>query len=72
MGQRELPLPIPGEGRDPVAQSLSHWRLRLSHRLEGPNRLRGLAPESPFINAHAVKQGRIKIAKAQETLGDSA
>jgi hypothetical protein len=41
---RELPLPIPGEGRGPVAQSLPHWRRRLSHRLEGPNRLRGLAP----------------------------
>jgi len=26
-----------------VAQSLPHWRRRLSHRLEGPNRLRRLA-----------------------------
>src|SRR5262249_41381208 len=40
----DLPLPIPGEGRDPVAQSLPDWRRRLSHRLEGPNRLRCLAP----------------------------
>jgi hypothetical protein len=44
MANRDLPFPIPGEGRDPVAQSLPHWRRRLSHRLEGPNRLRGLAP----------------------------
>src|SRR5262249_5910860 len=41
---RDLPFPIPGEGRGPVAQSLPNWRRRLSHRLEGPNRLRGLAP----------------------------
>src|ERR1700730_11732281 len=40
----ELPLPIPGEGRDPVAQPVPHGRRRLSHRLEGPNRLRCLAP----------------------------
>jgi hypothetical protein len=42
----------------------------LSHRLEGPNRLRGLAPQSRFVAAHAVKQGRVKMGKAQETLGD--
>ena len=41
---RDLPLPIPGEGRDPVAQPLPHRRRRLSHRLEGPNRLRCLTP----------------------------
>jgi len=40
----DLPLPIPGEGRDPVAQSLPHWRRRLAHHLEGPNRLCCLAP----------------------------
>src|SRR5262249_45854920 len=69
---RDLPFPIPGEGRGPVAQSLPHWRRRLSHRLEGPNRLRGLAPQSRFVAAHAVMQGRVKIGKAQETLGDGA
>src|SRR5262245_5968719 len=41
---RDLPLPIPGEGRDPVTQPLPHWRRRLSHHLEGPNRLRRLTP----------------------------
>ena len=41
---RDLPFPIPGEGHDPMAQSLPDWGRRLSHRLEGPNRLRGLAP----------------------------
>jgi hypothetical protein len=69
---RELPLPIPGEGRDPVAQPLPDWRLRLSHRLEGPNRLRRLTPQSRFIAAHAVKQGWVKIGKAQEAFGDGA
>src|SRR5262249_52710139 len=44
MGNRDLPPPVPGEGRDPVAQPLPHRRRRLSHRLEGPNRLRCLAP----------------------------
>jgi hypothetical protein len=44
MGQPGLPLPIPGEGRGPVAQSLPHWRRRLPHCLEDPNRLRGLTP----------------------------
>src|SRR5262249_9265132 len=66
------PPPIPGEGRDPVAQSLPHRRLRLSHCLEGPNCLRRLAPQSRFIGAHAIKQGRVKMGKAQETLGDGA
>src|SRR6516225_1973744 len=69
---RDLPLPIPAEGRGPMAQSLPDWRRRLSHRLEGPNRLRRLAPQSRFIGAHAIKQGRVKIGKAQETLGDGA
>jgi hypothetical protein len=41
---QDLPFPIPGEGHDPTAQSLPDGRRRLSHRLEGPNRLRGLAP----------------------------
>jgi len=68
----DLPLSIPGEWRGPVAQSLPHWRQRLSHRLEGPNRLRGLSPQSRFVAAHAVKQGRVKMGKAQETLGDGA
>src|SRR6516225_3863523 len=67
---RDLPLPIPGEGRDPVAQSLPHWGL--AHRLEGPNRLRCLAPQSRFVAAHAVKQSRVKVGKAQETLRDGA
>jgi hypothetical protein len=40
----DLPLSIPGEWRGPVAQSLPHWRWRLSHRLERPNRLRCLTP----------------------------
>ena len=65
-------LPLPGEGRDPMAQSLPHWRRRLSHRLEGPNRLRCLAPQSRFVAAHAVKQGRVKVGKAQETSRDGA
>jgi hypothetical protein len=68
---RDLPFPIPGEGRGPVAQSLPHWRRRLSHRLEGPNRLRRLAPQSRFIGAHAIKQSQVKMGKAQETLGHS-
>ena len=67
-----LPLPIPGEGRGPVAQSLPHCRRRLPHRLEGPNRLRRLAPQSRFVVAHAVKQGRVKIGKGQEALGEGA
>jgi len=33
---RDLPFPIPAEERGPMAQSLPHWRERLSHRLEGP------------------------------------
>jgi hypothetical protein len=72
MGQPDLPLPIPGEGREPAAQSLPELRRRLSHRLEGPNRLRRLAPQSRFVAAQAVKQGRVKIGEAQETLGDGA
>src|SRR5262249_49736449 len=63
-------LPIPSKGRDPVAQPLPHWRRRLSHRLEGPNRLRGLAPQSRFVASDPVKQGRVKMGKTQETLGD--
>jgi hypothetical protein len=59
----DLPLPIPVEGRDPVAQSLPDGRQRLSHRLKGPNRLRGLTPESRFIGAHPVKQGGVKVGK---------
>src|SRR5262245_24151433 len=47
-------------------------RLRPSHRLEGPNRLRSLTPQSRFVAAHAVKQGRVKVGKAQETLNDGA
>jgi hypothetical protein len=69
---RDLPLPIPGEGRDPVAQPLPHWRRRLSHRFEGPNRLRCLAPQSRFVTTRAVKEGRVKIGKAQKTLGNGA
>src|SRR5262245_19876034 len=68
----DLPLPIPSEGRDPVVQPLPRRRRRLSHRLEGPNRLRCLAPQSRFVAAHAVKQGRVKIGKAQEALGGGA
>src|SRR6516162_8558565 len=34
-GCSDLPLPMPGERRDPVAQSLPHCRRRLSHRFEG-------------------------------------
>src|SRR5262249_50896181 len=41
---RNLPLPIPREGRNPVALPLPDRRRRLSHRLEGPNRLRRLTP----------------------------
>src|SRR5262249_38762948 len=47
-------------------------RWRPSHSVKRPDRLRGLAPQSCFVAARAVKQGRVKIGKAQETLGDGA
>src|SRR6266542_5794965 len=64
---QDLPLPLPGEGRGPGAPSLADRRL--SHRLEGPNRLCRLAPQSRFVAAHAVKQGRVKMGKTPEALG---
>src|SRR5262249_49514886 len=48
----------------------SRWRP--SHSVKRPDRLRGLTPQSCFVAARAVKQGRVKIGKAQETLGDGA
>src|SRR5262252_3019240 len=44
----------------------------MSHSLKTPDGLRGLAPQSLFVAANAVKQGRVKIGEAQETLGDGA
>jgi len=32
--------------------------------------LRRLTPQSRFVPAQAVKQARVKIGKAQESLGD--
>src|SRR5262249_32651509 len=46
--------------------------VRPSHSVKRPDRLRGLAPQSCFVAARAVKQGRVKIGKAQETLGEGA
>src|SRR5262249_56331395 len=48
----------------------SRWRP--SHGVKNPHCLRGLAPQSRFVAAHAVKQGRVNIGEAQETLGDGA
>src|SRR5262245_48316217 len=42
------------------------------HSVKGPYCLRGLAPQSLFVAADAVKQGRVRIGEAQETLGDGA
>jgi hypothetical protein len=47
-------------------------RWRPSHSVKRPDCLRRLAPQPRFVAAHAVKQGRVKIGKAQETLGDVA
>jgi hypothetical protein len=47
-------------------------RLRPSHSVKRPDCLRHLAPQSRFVPAHAVKQGWVKIGKAQKTLGDGA
>ena len=47
-------------------------RWRPSHSVKRPDCLRRLAPQPRFVAAHAVKQGRVKIGKAQETLGDGA
>src|SRR5215510_15724536 len=47
-------------------------RWRPSHSIKRPDCLRCLAPQSRFVAARAVKQGRVKIGKAQETLGDGA
>jgi hypothetical protein len=61
---QDLRFPIPAKRVRPVAQLLPRWRRRASHRLEGPNRLRSLAPQSRFVPAHAV--GRVLA------LGDDA
>ena len=47
-------------------------RWRPSHSVKRPDCLRRLAPQPRFVAAHAVKQGRVKVGKAQETLGDGA
>src|SRR6516164_4189789 len=47
-------------------------RWRPSHSVKRPDCLRRLAPQSRFVAAHAVKQGRVKIGEAQETLGDGS
>src|SRR5215471_2591972 len=45
-------------------------RWRQSHSVKRPDCLRRLAPQPRFVAAHAVKQGRVKIGKTQEILGD--
>jgi hypothetical protein len=54
-----------------VAKGPPRWgRCRPPHSIKRPDCLRGLAPQSRFVAANAVKQGRINIGEAHETLGD--
>src|SRR5262245_43105229 len=50
----------------------SRGRWRPSQSVKSPNCLRRLAPQSRFVPAQAVKQARVKIGKAQESLGDGS
>src|SRR5262252_3879945 len=71
--QNPLFLGIPVKARYGLAKRPPRrGRWRPSHSVKRPDRLRGLAPQSCFVAARAVKQGRVKIGKAQETLGDGA
>ena len=47
-------------------------RWRPSQSVKSPNCLRRLTPQSRFVPAQAVKQARVKIGKAQESLGDGS
>jgi len=47
-------------------------RWRPSQSVKSPNCLRRLTPQSRFVPAQAVKQARVKIGKAQQSLGDGS
>jgi hypothetical protein len=68
---RALGIPI-GQHHGLAKQPPRRSRWWSSHSVKGPYCLRGLAPQSLFVVARAVKQGRGKIGEAQETLGDGA
>src|SRR5262249_20760053 len=66
-------LGIPVKARYGLAKRPSRrGRWRPSHSVKRPDCLRRLAPQSRFVAAHAVKQGRVKIGETQEILGDGA
>ena len=68
---RALGIPI-GQHCGLAKRAPRRSRWRPSHSIKSPHCLRGLAPQSLFVDAHAVKQGPVKMGKAQETLGDGA
>src|SRR5262245_35254740 len=68
---RALFLGIPEKSRyGPARRPPRLSRLRPPHRIKRPEGLRRLARQSRFVTAYAVKQVRVKIGKAQESLGD--
>src|SRR5262245_11318957 len=68
---RALGIPI-GQHCGLAKRAPRRSRWRPSHSVKSPYCLRGLAPQSLFVATCALKQGRVKMGKAQETLGDGA
>ena len=65
---RALGIPI-WEDRGLAKRPPPRSRWRPPHGIKSPDCLRGLATQSRFVAANAVKQGRVKIGEAQDGAG---